>query len=231
MSFYLYCWLKEWQYYNTEQRNVHGQYLQFFTINVFSSCANVLSSARIPNTHPTPPKVINAFVIILLWWRRVPFHPPFNDSQTSVGRAVPESSGEPRLVVPALLIGRQYRYDGVHDDALVVHCTLPRYEICHADVTLQRTCTTTIGDWWMGDWGGGGEEVTYQTTIWACDIKILAKSGRGRRWPSATLPKTRVGGRLYRTRAVAAAASVGKARGERDSRLQRRHGQTAPTSV
>lgn len=44
-------------------------------------------------------------------------------------------------------------------------------------------------------------------------------------------PKVTRGGAGYRTRAGAAAASVGKARGERDSRLQRRHGQTAPTSV
>jgi hypothetical protein len=71
----------------------------------------------------------------------VPFHPPFNDAQTSVGRGVPERSGQPRLVIPPLLVGRQYRYDGVHDDALIVHCAPPRYEICRAGGVLQRTCT------------------------------------------------------------------------------------------
>lgn len=54
----------------------------------------------------------------------IPFYPPFNDAQTSVGRA--ERGGQPQLVVLPLLVGRKYRYDGVHDDALVVHCSAGR---------------------------------------------------------------------------------------------------------
>lgn len=48
----------------------------------------------------------------------IPFHPPFNDTQTSVGR-LPECRH--RLFELTLLIGWQYRYNGVHHDALVVH--------------------------------------------------------------------------------------------------------------
>lgn len=50
--------------------------------------------------------------------RAIPFHPSFNDAQTSVGR-LPER--RQRLFVRALLVRRQYRNNRVHHNTLVVH--------------------------------------------------------------------------------------------------------------